>query len=326
MKIAKLASALAGAVVLCLAAAHGHAAGYPEKSINMIVPFTAGGSSDIVGRLVAQKMGERLGQSVIVENRTGANGGIAAAYVAKAKPDGYTLLVGSIGVFSINSALFKDLNYDPARDMDLLTLAVRTPNVLVATPKFPANTVAELIAHMKKNPDKVSFVSSGTGSSDHLTAVLFWQQTGTKGVHVPYKGGAAAMSDMIGGHADVSFQNLGAASAHVKAGRLKILGVTAGKRNPVFPDTPTMAEAGVQGLEVYSWQAFAAPKGLPKDVMDKVQPAMVAALRDPEVARKLDEIGFEVVASSAKEFTDFQAAEVKRWKDVIEQGNIKPEG
>ena len=322
MKRRTLLSALLGAALLSVPA---QAAGYPEKTITIIVPFVAGGSSDITGRLVGQKLGEKLGQSVIIDNRPGANGGIGANLVAKAKADGYTLLAGSIGVYSINPALFKDLNYDPARDMDLLTLAVRTPNVLVANPKFPANTVAELVAHMKKQPDKVTFVSSGTGSSDHLTAVLFWQKTGTSGVHVPYKGGAAAMSDMIGGHADVSFQNLGAASGHVKAGRLKILGVTSGKRHPVFPDTPTMAETGVQGLEVYSWQAFAAPKGLPKEVSDKLQPALVAALKDPEVAKKFDEIGFEVVGNTPKEFADFQAAEVKRWKEVIEKGNIKPE-
>ena len=322
MKRRTLLSALLGAALLSIPA---QAAGYPEKTITIIVPFVAGGSSDITGRLVGQKLGEKLGQSVIIDNRPGANGGIGANLVAKAKADGYTLLAGSIGVYSINPALFKDLNYDPARDMDLLTLAVRTPNVLVANPKFPANTVAELVAHMKKQPDKVTFVSSGTGSSDHLTAVLFWQKTGTSGVHVPYKGGAAAMSDMIGGHADVSFQNLGAASGHVKAGRLKILGVTSGKRHPVFPDTPTMAETGVQGLEVYSWQAFAAPKGLPKEVSDKLQPALVAALKDPEVAKKFDEIGFEVVGNTPKEFADFQAAEVKRWKEVIEKGNIKPE-
>jgi tripartite-type tricarboxylate transporter receptor subunit TctC len=324
MKITKLLSAFVGAVALC-ASVQASAAGYPEKTITIIVPFVAGGSSDIVGRVTGQKLGEKLGQTVIVDNRPGANGGIGAGIVAKAKPDGYTILVGSIGVYSINPALFKDLPYDPARDMDLLTLAVRTPNVLVANPKFPANTVAELVAHMKKNPGKVSFVSSGTGSSDHLTAVLFWQKTGTSGVHVPYKGGAAAMSDMIGGHADVSFQNLGAASAHVKAGRLKILGVTSEKRHPVFPDTPTMAETGVQGLEVYSWQAFAGPKGLPKDVTDKLQPALAAALKDPDVTKKFDEIGFEVVANSPKEFADFQAAEVKRWKEVIDKGNIKPE-
>lgn len=315
--------ALLGAAAL--AAGPAQAAGYPEKQITIVVPFVTGGSSDIVGRLTGQKLGEKLGQGVIIDNRPGANGGIGANIVAKAKPDGYTLLVGSIGVFSINPALFKDLNYDPARDMDLLSLAVRTPNVLVASTKFPANTVAELVAHMKKNPGQVTFASSGTGSSDHLTAVLFWQKTGTQGVHVPYKGGAAAMNDMIGGHADVSFQNLGAASGHVKNGRLKILGVTSGKRHAVFPDTPTMAEAGVQDLEVYSWQAFAAPKGLPQDVTAKLQPALIAALKDAEVARKFDEIGFEVVASSPKEFADFQAAEVKRWKDVIDKGNIKPE-
>jgi tripartite-type tricarboxylate transporter receptor subunit TctC len=298
---------------------------FPDHPIRLLVPYAAGGGTDAVARTFAARLGGVLGQTVVVDNKPGAGGNIATETCAQAKPDGYTLLVGSIGVYSINPALFKDLTYDPARDMDLLTLAVRTPNVLVASQKFPANTVAELVAYMKKNPEQVTFTSSGIGSSDHLTAVLFWQKTGTKGVHVPYKGGAAAMSDMIGGHADVSFQNLGAASGHVKAGRLKILGVTSDQRHPVFPDTPTMTEAGVPDLVVYSWQAFAAPKGLPKDVTDKLQPALVAALKDPEVVRKFDEIGFEVVANTPKEFADFQAAEVRRWKDVIDKGNIKPE-
>jgi tripartite-type tricarboxylate transporter receptor subunit TctC len=289
------------------------------------VPFTAGGSSDIVARAIAQKMTESLGQSVVVDNRPGANGSLAGGMLAKAKPDGYTLMVGSIGVFAINPGLYKNLGYDPQKDYDLLTQAVRTPNALVANPKFPANNVAELVAHAKKNPDAVSFASSGTGSSDHLSAVLFWKETGTSGLHVPYKGGSAAINDLIGGHADVSFQNLGAVTNQIRAGNLKLLAVTGGARAETFPQAPTMGEAGVQDLVVYSWQAVAAPKGLPPEVAAKLQPAVVAALKDPEVVKRMADIGFEVVANSPPEFAAFLADETKRWKTIIETGKVTSE-
>jgi tripartite-type tricarboxylate transporter receptor subunit TctC len=298
-------------------------AAYPEKPITLIVPFVAGGSSDIVARAVGPKLSESLGQQVVIENRPGANGSLAGGMVAKAKPDGYTFMVGSIGVFSINPVLYKNLQYDPQKDMDLLTLAVRTPNALVASPKFPASTVAELIAHAKKNPDKISYASSGTGSSDHLSAALFWQKTGTTGIHVPYKGGAAAINDLIGGHADVSFQNLGAVANHIRNGNLKLLALTAEGRHPAFPDTPVMKETGVDGLVVYSWQAFTAPKGLPKEVTGKLQPALVNALKAEDTKKRLADIGFDVVANSPEEFGQFLAGELARWKQVVDTGNIK---
>lgn len=318
----RFAKSLALALVLAIPAA-APAAGYPERTVTVIVPFTPGGSSDITARTIAQKLTEKLGQTFLVENKPGANGSIGAAYVAKAKPDGYTLFVGSIGVFAINPVLYKDLAYEPRRDFDLLSVAVRTPNALVANPKFPANTVAELIAHLKKNPNKVSFASSGTGSSDHLTAALFWQKTGTTGIHVPYKGGSAAHTDIIGGSADLSFQNLGSITNHVRGGKMKLLAVTSDKRDPTFPDVPTMAEAGVPGLEVFSWQAMVAPKGLPRDVMDKLQPAVVAALRDPAVVKRFNDIGFEVVGNSSAEFAKFLNEELARWKGVVDAGGIK---
>lgn len=302
------------------------AAGYPDRTVTVIVPFPPGGASDQTARHLTAKMTELLGQQHIIDNRGGANGSLGAGLLKQAKPDGYTLLVGSIGVFAINPALFKDLRYDPLADFDLLTIAVRTPNVLVASPNFPANTVAELIAHMKKNPDKVSFASSGTGSSDHLTAALFMQKTGTLGVHVPYKGGGPAISDLIGGHADVSFQNLGAIAQHVKAGKLKALAVTADKRNAALPDSvPTMAEAGVKDVEVYSWQAAAAPKGLPADVRKTISDAMTKALNSPDVKQKFNDVGFDVVANTPAQFETFLKAEIGRWKTVIDTGNIKPE-
>ncbi|MBM6581918.1 tripartite tricarboxylate transporter substrate binding protein [Microvirga sp. BT689] len=298
------------------------AAGYPEKPVTVVVPFPAGGASDTTARVTTQKMQESLGQPIVVENKPGANGSLGAGQVAKAKPDGYTLIVGSIGVYAINPALYKSLPYDPTKDFDLLTVAVRTPNVLVANPSFPANNVQELVAYLKKNPEKVTFASSGAGSSDHLTAALFWQKTGTTGVHVPYKGGAPAITDLIGGHAEVSFQNLGAVSNHIKAGKLKLLAITSDKRNSAFPDTPTMKEAGVEGVEVYSWQAVAAPKGLPADVKGKLEQSLTAALNSPDVKGKFSDIGFEVVASTSGQFSEFLGQEINRWKNVVETGKI----
>ncbi len=301
------------------------AADYPDKPITVIVPFPPGGSSDVTARLVSKKMAERVGQSVVIDNKGGANGSIGATALKQAKPDGYTILVGSIGVFAINPALFKDLRYDPMQDFDLLSVAVRTPNVLVASPNFPANTVAELVEYLKKNPNKVTFASSGTGSSDHLTAALFLQKTGTTGTHVPYKGGGPAINDLIAGHANVSFQNLGAIAPHVKSGKLKALGVTSSQRNPTLPDVPTMAEGGVKDLEVYSWQAAAAPKGLPPAVRAKLEAELAASAQAPDIKPQFEAIGFEVVATNGEQFKKFLTDEIARWKNVIDTGKITAE-
>src|SRR6187397_242674 len=311
-------AALLGALALSTAAL----AQYPDHPVTIIVPFTAGGSSDIVARTVQPKLSQLLGQPIVVDNKPGANSGLAATYVAKAKNDGYTILVGSIGTYAINPVLYKDLGYEPRRDFDLLTVAVRTPNALVAHPGFPPNSVAELVEYLKKNPHQVSFASSGTGSSDHLTAALFWQKTGTTGIHVPYRGGGPAINDLIAGHANVSFQNLGAIAEQVKAGRLKALAVTSDKRVSILPDVPTMAEAGVKDLEVYSWQAAAAPKGLPAAVKAKLEAEFAASAISPEVKAKFEAVGFDVVANNGEQFAKFLADEIARWKSVIETGKI----
>jgi tripartite-type tricarboxylate transporter receptor subunit TctC len=312
-------------VFASLLAAQAHAADYPERNITVIVPFPPGGASDVTGRLITAKFAERVGQTVVVENKPGANGSLGAVALKQAQPDGYTLLVGSIGVFAINPALFKDLRYDPLKDFDLLSVIVRTPNVLVAHPGFPANTVAELIDYLKKNPDKVTFASSGTGSSDHLTAALFWQKTGTTGIHVPYKGGGPAINDLIGGHANVSFQNLGAIAQQVKAGSLKALAITSEKRNAALPGVPTMAEAGVKDLEVYSWQAAAAPKGLPASIKARLEAELAASANAADVKAKFEAVGFDVVANNGAAFEKFAADEISRWKSVIETGKITAE-
>jgi Uncharacterized protein conserved in bacteria len=317
--------ALVAFILASVGAVSLHAAGYPEQNIIVIVPFPPGGASDTTARLTGNKLSEIVGKPVIVENRPGANGAIGATTVKQAKPDGYTLLVGSIGVYAINPALYKNLRYDPLKDFDLLSVVVRTPNVLVTSPEFPAKNVAELIAYLKKNPNKVTFASSGVGSSDHLTAALFWQKTGTTGIHVPYKGGAPAISDLMGGHADVSFQNLGAVAQQIKGGKLKALAVTSDKRADALPDVPTIAEAGVADLVVYSWQAAAAPKGLPAEVRAKLETELNAAANAPDVKKQFTDLGFDVVATTGAQFADFLKAEVDRWKTVVETGKITVE-
>ena len=320
--------ALRSVVAFALAALAGvppAMAQYPDKAVTVIVPFPPGGASDVTARTVAPELAKKLGQQVVIDNKGGANGAIGAAALKAAKPDGYTLMIGSIGVYSINPALFKDLRYDPLKDFDLLSVIVRTPNVLVANPDFPANTVAELLDYLKKNPDKVSFASSGTGSSDHLTAALFLQKTGMSGVHVPYKGGGPAINDLISGHANVSFQNLGAIAQQVRAGKLKALAVTSATRAPALPNVPTLAEAGVKDLEVYSWQAAAAPKGLPPAVKAKLEADITAAAKAPEVTEQFEKIGFDVVATTGAQFDSFLAGEIARWKQVIETGKITAE-
>jgi tripartite-type tricarboxylate transporter receptor subunit TctC len=298
------------------------AADYPSRPVTVVVPFPPAGASDTTARVTTQKMQESFGQTFVVENKAGANGAIGAGQVARAKPDGYTLLVGSIGVFAINPSLYKDLPYDPVKNFDLLTVAVRTPNALVARPDFPANDVRELLAYLKQNPEKVAFASSGTGSSDHLTAALFWQKTGTTGIHVPYKGGGPAHTDLMGGHTDLSFQNLGAVANYIKAGKMKLLAVTGEKRAKNFPDTPTMKEAGVDGVEVYSWQAFAAPKGLPAEVRARLEKSLTTALNSPDVKNRFNDTGYEVVANTSSEFSQFLNQELDRWKAVIEAAKI----
>jgi tripartite-type tricarboxylate transporter receptor subunit TctC len=298
---------------------------YPERNITVIVPFPPGGASDMTARLVVQKLSERVKQTVVIDNRAGANGSLGAVGLKQATADGYTLLIGSIGVFAINSALFKDLRYDPQKDFDLLSVLVRTPNVLVANPSFPANNVSELVEHLKKTPGKVTFASSGNGSSDHLTAALFWQKTGTTGIHVPYRGGGPAINDLIAGHANVSFQNLGAIAEQVKSGRLKALAVTSEQRIGTLPNVPTMAEAGVKDLVVFSWQAAAGPKGLPSAVKAKLEAELVASAQSPDIKARFDAVGFDVVANNGDQFTKFLTEEIARWKAVIETGKITAE-
>ena len=317
-------SLLAGVALAAGLAANAFAA-YPDKPVTIIVPFPPGGSTDMVARAIAPKLQEKLGQPFVIDNRPGATGAIGATAVKNAAPDGYTFMVASIGVFAVNPFIQKKLQYDPVKDLDPITVAVRAPNVLVTRSDFPANSVADLVAVLKKSPDKITFATSGAGSSDHLTAALFWQKSGTSGIHVPYKGGAPAITDLIAGHADVSFQNINAVINHIKAGKLKVLAVTGDKRSPLLPQVPTLAEAGVKGVDVFSWQGIAGPKGMPADVKAKLHAAIVAALNDPENRKRMEDIGLEIVANTPEQMAKFQAEELARWKQVIEVGKIELE-
>ena len=313
------------AALAALASGSAQGQAYPSKPIKIVIPFVAGGASDIVGRAIGSKFQEILGQPAVVENKPGANGAIAAEFVAKAEPDGYTVLVGSIGVFSINQALFKDLRYNALRDFAPIMLAVTTPNVLITRPDLPANSMKELVEFAKKNPGKLSYCSSGTGSSDHLTGEVFKQAAGIFAVHVPYRGGAACQVDIMGSQIDLSFQNLGAVTNYIKGGKMKALAVTAATRNPALPNVPTIGEAGFKDLVVTSWQAAAAPAKTPREVVMKLNDAMVRTLRAPDVRERMNAIGFDVVAGTPEEFGQFMKAEVDRWTKAVERGGIKPD-
>jgi len=308
---------------LCLAAATGvQAQAWPSKPVTLLVPFPPGGSTDLIARTLGQKLQEKFGTGFIVDHKAGAGGTIGAAAAKRAAPDGYTIFVSSLGPFVIGPHLMKSVDYDALKDFDYITVAVQAPNVLAVPAASPHKTLADVLAYLKANPGKMSFASSGNGSSDHLTAELFWQTTGTSGLHVPYKGGAPAMTDLLGNQVNATFMNINTGIANIRAGKLRALAITSATRSPLLPDVPTIEESSIKGVNVYSWQAFAAPKGLPADIKSKLHAALVAGLNDPVVKAKLLDLGFEIVGNTPEQFTAFQAAEFARWKRVIEVGKI----
>ncbi len=312
----KLLCALGASMTLTAAMA------WPEKPVTIIVPFPPGGSTDLIARTLQPKLQEKFGGTFVVDNKAGATGTIGAAQVVRSAPDGHTLLVASLGPYVIAPHLTK-VPYDATKEMDYITVAVQAPNVLVVPAASPHKSMADVLAFQKANPGKMTFASSGNGSSDHLTAELYWQQTNTTGVHVPYKGGGPVMTDLLGNQVDSSFMNINTAMPQIKAGKLRALSITSAQRSPLLPDVPTLQELGIKDANVYSWQAVSGPKGMPADLKNKLQAAIKDALNDPAIKPKLLELGFEIVTNTPEQFTAFQASEFARWKKLIEARNIK---
>ena len=318
-----LAAAMLAALALVPTLAAAQA--FPGKPIKIIVPYSPGGTTDLLARLVAQKMRERLGQSVVVDNKPGANGMIGSVMVAKAPPDGYTLGIASPGSHAANASLYKDISYDTVKDFTPITLGVSAPMLLVVHPSLGVNSVKELIAAAKAKPGEISYASGGSGSSQHLAMEQFKMMAGIDMTHVPYKGSAASYPDLIGGSVKAEIDVVPTALPPVKGGRLKVLATGSAKRLAMLPDVPTIAEAGVPGYESSSWYGFVAPAKLPKDILDKLHAEIVRALKQPDVVEKLTNAGVIVVAGTPQEFAAHIRTEMDKSAKVIKAANIKPD-
>ena len=315
-------------VACALLAALGTAANaqtYPARPVTFIVPFPPGGGTDISARTVAQKLSTKWPHPVVAENRAGAAGIVGASAAAQAKPDGHTLLIVNVGVVSINPSLYAKLPYNPDSAFAPISLICELPFVLMASPKFQPSSVKELVALAKANPDKVTYASSGSGGSPHLTAELFQLVTDTRMTHIPYKGGGPAMTDLMAGHVDLLFASVLEGSGHIRAGKLKGLAVTHAKRNPALPDVPTIAEAGAPGAESGSWIALLAPAGTPKPIIDKVAADVKEAVESPDVREKLIAQGAVPQASTPAELQKLIDADRARYGKIIRDKGLKAE-
>ncbi|MGU3494834.1 Bug family tripartite tricarboxylate transporter substrate binding protein [Xanthobacteraceae bacterium A53D] len=290
---------------------------YPDRPIKLVVPFAAGGSTDIVARIIAQKMSEILKQQVVVDNRGGAGGNLGAAAVAKAAPDGYTVLMGTVATHAINPALYTKMPYDPVKDFAPVSLLVNVPNVLVVHPSLGVKNTAELIALLKANPDKYDYASSGVGTPLHLSGALFASMAGVKMVHVPYKGAGPAMADLMGGQVKIMFDNLPAAIGPMRKGTINGLAITTKDRSPAAPDLPTVAESGLPGYETYSWNAIFAPAGTPMPIIDKLAKAGIEAVNDPDVKAKLADLSAVTVGSTPDVLAKHVKSELDKWGPVV---------
>jgi tripartite-type tricarboxylate transporter receptor subunit TctC len=310
---------IAAASALGLLALTPLAQAFPTKAITIIVPFSAGGTTDILARVLGQFISKDLGQPVIIDNRAGAGGNIGTQLVARAAPDGHTILMGTVGTHAINQSLYPKLAFDPIKDFAPLTRVALVPNLLVANPAQPFKTVKELMAYAKANPGKVTFGSSGSGTSIHLSGELFKQMAGVDIQHVAYKGSAPAVNDLLGNHIAIMFDNMPSAISHVKAGKLRPLAVTTAQRSPALPDVPTIAEAGVPGYEATSWFGLLAPAKTPAPVVAKLNASILKALADPDVKKKLLEQGAEPAGETPAQFAAFIASETVKWGKIVKQ-------
>lgn len=298
---------------------------YPSHPVRLIAPLSAGGGVDIVARYLAQRLSEKWGQQVVVDNRTGATGIIGTDLAAHATPDGYTLLMGNAATHAVNVSLFKKLPYDAVKDFAPVTLIARVPEMLVVHPALPAATVNELIALAKAKPGQLTFGSAGAGSPPHLAGELFQHLAGIRLVHVPYKGSAPALADLIGGQINLYFSNILSAVPHVKGGRLRALGVTGRKRSVVVPEVPSIAESGLPGYEDYNWYGIFAPKGTPRAVVNKLHSDIVQVVRGQDMEQRLTKDGAEVIANSPDEFARFVREEIQRYARIVKQSGLRAE-
>jgi tripartite-type tricarboxylate transporter receptor subunit TctC len=316
-------SLFAGSILAGMFAATQALAAFPERPVTLVVPFAAGGSTDVVARVIAEKMSGDLGQQVIVQNVAGAGGSLGAGNVARADADGYTILMGTVATHALNPLILKNKPYDAESDFAPVSLLVLVPNVLVVNPELPAKSVEELLALLKAEPDKWSYASSGNGTPLHLSGELFKSMAGVSMEHIPYKGSGPALNDVLGNQVSIMFDNLPSSSAHIKAGTLKALAVTTAERAPSFPDIPTMAEAGLPGYETYTWNALFAPKDTPKDVVDRLNAAALKAMADPGVAERMKEFSATIVASTPEELAAHVKAEIAKWTPVVKDANVQ---
>ena len=313
----RIAAALAFVVVTAAGAQ------YPTKPIKLIVPFPPAGSTDISARALAGKLGERLGQPVIIENKPGAGGNIGSDVAAKAPADGYTLIVGTVGTHAINSSLYSKMPYDPIRDFAPVVLLATTPNVLVVPANFPANSVQDVIRMAKAKPGELTFASSGSGTSIHLSGEMFKSMAGLDMTHIPYKGSGPMLIDLLSGTVNMAFDNLSASMVHIKAGKLKALATTGSKRAPGLPDLPTVSEAGLPGYDSTSWNAVYAPAGTPKEIIEKLNRESNAILQSPETRKFFAEQGAEAGGGTPEQLATFNRAELAKWAKVVKDSGAK---
>src|SRR5512134_1854217 len=312
------------ALLLAIVASAAAAQGYPARPVRLIIPFPPGGSNDIVGRMVAAQLGDRLGQQVVADNRGGAGGTIGTELAARAQADGYTLLLISTA-YAFNTSIYKKLPYDPVKSLTPVALLGSGPGVLVVNPTLPVNSVAELIALAKERPGKLNNASAGIGSFQHLASELFRLQAGIQWLHVPYKGGGPAMMDLMAGQADASVGSLIQMLPHIRSGKLKALGTTGAKRSAVLPDVPTVAEAGVPGYEATNWWGILAPAGTPQPILDRLHQEIAAVQASAETKRRFETEGAEAREMSPADFAAFIAAETAKWARVVKEAGISAE-
>src|SRR5215471_12926286 len=299
-----------------------HAQEWPTRPVTLVVPFAPGGTTDIVGRLLAQSLSERIGQPLVVENVGGAGGTLGAANASKAAPDGYTVFLATVA-HTMAPGIYKKLSYDFEKDFEPITIAASVPNILIVNPAVPANSVAELIAYIKANPGKVSYGSAGVGSTEHMSGALFRSLAGLDIVHVPYRGGAPMLADLVAGHIQMSIETSGAATPFIKGGQVRALAVSPAKRSALFPDLPTLAEAGLAGYDVTTWYGLLVPKGTPQAIRDKLYAEVVDVLKDPNVVARLRDIGAEPGGQTPQEFASFIRAETEKWTRLAKEAGIQ---